>query len=618
MIPRFTALFLAFFLASVLQAQPVIVSSPDGRVQLSVTLPDGRPHYAVSFDGKPAILPSALGLVLDGAPRLDSHFTLGPIARTSRDTSWKPLYGERSLVPNRYNAAGMHFHESIPPKRKLAIMFRVYNEGVAFRYSLSPQPSLSRATIASESTEFRLAPAAFAWETERAQTPYRRTAVAGLQQPSERPLLLELPNGLWAAIAEAAVDNYPSMFLSTIRAEPHSLAARLHGPARIAAPFSTPWRVILLGSTPGTLLEHNYLLLNLSPPSSLTETAWIKPGKILREITLSTKGGLEAVDFAARHGIQYIEYDAGWYGHEYEEQSDATRVNIDPRRLRKEPEYQGLDLPRVIAYAKRKNIGVWLYVNRRALERQIDTLLPLFARWGVAGVKYGFVNVHSQDWTRWLYSAIAKAATHRLLLDIHDEFRPTGLSRTWPHLLTQEGIRGNEEMPDAHHSTVLPFTRMLAGAADYTYCWFDQRLKNTWAHQLAMTVVVYSPLQFLYWYDRPSQFTGTTPGMDFLARVPTTWDDTRVLSGAPGQHAVIARRKAGTWYLAAITNNDGRTLSIPLTVLKPNTTYEATLYTDGDGPRDVRKATRRLNNTQTLDLNLQPRGGAVIELRPVP
>ncbi len=608
MTPRFALLFLT----TILQAEDVTLHSPDGRIQLTASINEGKPHYAVGFDGKEAIRPSALGLVLEGAPRLDSHFTLGRVTRAQQSATWKPVHGERSVIPDRFQSAEIEFIETIPPKRKLSITFRAYNEGIAFRYG-----SQTPFVIGGESTEFRLAPGVYGWETERAQTPYSRTLISELKQPTERPLLLELPNGLWAAIAEAAVEDYPSMFLANLRAERHSLGAYLRGTAHVSAPFASPWRVILIGDRPGALLEHNYLLLNLSPPTRVADTSWIKPGKILREVTLSTRGGMEAVDFAAKHGIQFIEYDAGWYGHEYEEQSDATRVSVDPRRLRQEPEYQGLDLQRVLAYAKQKGIGVWLYVNRRALERQLDDILPLFARWGVAGVKYGFVNVHTQDWTRWLYNAIAKAAEHRLMLDIHDEFRPTGLSRSYPHLLTQEGIRGNEEMPDAHHSTVLPFTRMLAGAADYTYCWFDQRLKNTWGHQLAMTVVIYSPLQFIYWYDRPPMFTETTPGMEFLARVPTTWDDTKVLDGRPGEFAAIARRKGDAWFLGVITNNEARKVRIACNMLQPGLTYEATLYTDGDGPRDVRASKQRVSANQTLELALQARGGAAIELRPL-
>ena len=607
----------AFLFAALLAAEPVVVSSPDGRVKLSVGVDDGKAVYSVSFEGKTVLRPSALGLVLEGAARLDSHFAMGTVARTAGNATWRPVYGERAVIPDRFQAADVEFVETIAPKRRLHVLFRVSDEGVAFRYAVPVQAGMTSLVVGSESTEFRLDKGAQGWETERAQTPYRRTLISEMKQASERPFLLELPNGLWAAIAEAGVGNYPSMFVAPLRGEPHSLGPRLQGAARVSVPFSSPWRVLLVGSRAGDLVEHNYLLRNLSPASRLKDTSWIKPGKVMREVTLSTRGGMEAVDFAAAHGIQYIEYDAGWYGHEYEEQSDATRVNVDPRRLRKEPEYQGLDLARVISYAKEKGVGVWLYVNRRALERQIDTLLPLFAQWGVAGVKYGFVNVHTQDWTQWLYGAIEKAGRYKLMLDIHDEFRPTGMSRTYPHLLTQEGIRGNEEMPDAEHSTVLPFTRMLAGAADYTFCWFDPRLKNTWGHQLAMMLVIYSPLQFVYWYDRPVQFSSETPGMEFVARVPTVWDDSRVLDGRPGEYAVVARRKGETWFVGVITNNRARAVPVRLSMLEEGKPFEATLYMDGDGSRDVRKSTRRVKRDDVIELALQARGGAAMEIRPV-
>jgi alpha-glucosidase len=406
------------------------------------------------------------------------------------------------------------------------------------------------------------------------------------------------------------------MFVANLRAEPHSLGARLMGPVEGQTPFACPWRVLLLGDRPGDLLEHNYLLQNLSPASRVTSADWIRPGKVLREVTLSTRGGREAVDFAVRHGIQYIEFDAGWYGHEYEEASDAKRVNVDPRRLRPEPEYQGLDLPAVIGYAKSKGIGVWLYVNRRAMERQLDELLPLFSTWGVAGVKYGFVNVHTQAWTRWLYSAIAKAADHRLMLDIHDEFRPTGMSRTYPNLLTREGIRGNEEFPDATQGTILPFTRMLAGAGDHTFCWLDPRLKNTWGYQLAHAVVIYSPLQFLYWYDRPAAFTTESPGMEWFKNLPTVWDDTRVLGGLPGEFVAIARRHGERWFVGVVTNNEGSEVQLPLEMLEAGRRYVADVYLDGDGPRDIRREQRRFTRGDVLDVTLQPRGGAALVLAP--
>jgi alpha-glucosidase len=599
-------------------AQPLTVSSPAGKVALTVDVAAGRVTYAVTFGGREVIRPSAMGLGLEGAARLDSDLRVARVVRSETRDSWTPPYGERRDIPDRFNALTVELREAIAPGRTLVIEFRAYDEGAAFRYVVPAQAGLRSFVIGDESTEFRLSAGTFGWETPRAQTAYARVAIDQMAQASERPFLLELPGGLWAAIAEAGVESSSSMFVARLPSEHQSLGARLMGPVAAETPYASPWRVILAGDTPGELLEHNYLLQNLSPASRLKTTDWIRPGKVLREVTLSTRGGKEAVDFAVRCGLQYIEYDAGWYGHEYEEASDASRVSVDPRRLRPEPEYQGLDLPAVIDYARSKGIGVWLYINRRAMERQLDEVLPLFSRWGVVGVKYGFVNVHTQAWTRWLYSAVAKAAEHRLMLDIHDEFRPTGMSRTYPNLLTQEGIRGNEEFPDATQGTILPFTRMLAGAADHTFCWLDPRLKNTWGYQLAHAVVIYSPLQFLYWYDRPAAFTGDSPGMEWFRDLPTVWDDTKVLGGRPGEYVAIARRRGDQWFVGAITNNDGREIRLPLAMLTSGHRYVADLFVDGDGPRDVRHEHRNVAQGDTIVLTLQPRGGAAIRLTPEP
>ncbi len=592
------------------------VVSPSGQLAVSVDVSSGRPTYAVTLGGRTVLRPSGLGLVFEGAPRLDSSMAVVRTARSERRSAWRPPYGERREFPDRFNALTVEVRETIPPRRSLILEFRAYDEGVAFRYRVPAQAAPGGFVIGDEATEFRFPEWTFGWETPRAQTAYQRVPIAQMAQASERPFLAELPDGIWAAIAEAGVEHSSSMFVAPLAGDRHALRARLMGPVTARAPYSSPWRVVFVGETPGELLEHNYLLQNLSPPSRVVSTEWIRPGKVLREVTLSTRGGREAVDFAVRHGLQYIEYDAGWYGHEYEETSDARRVSIDPRRLRPEPEYQGLDLPSVITYAKSKGIGVWLYINRRAMERQLDEVLPLYSRWGIVGVKYGFVNVHTQPWTEWLYGAIAKAARHRLMLDIHDEFRPTGMSRTYPNLLTQEGIRGNEEFPDATQGTILPFTRMLAGAGDHTFCWLDPRLKNTWGYQLAHAVVLYSPLQFLYWYDRPASFEGVSPGLEWFSRLPTVWDDTKVLSGRPGDHVAIARRRGDQWFIGVITNNEGREVRIPLDRLGAGTRYVADVYADGNGPRDIIRTQRRIAPGESLSFVLPPRGGVAVVLTP--
>lgn len=595
-------------------AEPLALLSPDGNVRLTFEVREGKPVYSATFGGREVIAPSGLGLVPEGSARLDSKMSVMRSTTSEHSSTWRPVYGERSDIPDKYRALTVVLRETIPPARELTLEFRAYDEGVALRYVVP-----TALTIGEELTEFRVPAGTFAWETPRAQELYKRVAVPAMTRATERPLLLELPGGLWAAVAEAGVEDYSSMFLASLGPKASGVVSKLTGTVRRTGPFASPWRVVLIGSRPGALLEHNYLLLNLSPASRVADSSFVKPGKVLREVTLSTRGGREAVDFAVKNGIQHIEYDAGWYGHEYEEQSDARAVSIDPQRLRKEPEYQGLDLRNVIDYGRSKGIGVFLYVNRRAMERQLDEILPLYKSWGVSGVKYGFVNVHAQGWTTWLYDAVAKAAKHGLMLDIHDEFRPTGMSRTWPNLMTQEGILGNEGFPDAIHSTILPFTRMLAGAGDYTFCWLSPRLKNTWGHQLAMTVVIYSPLQFVYWYDRPVELdaAGASPGMEWFRRVPTVWDETRVVDGRPGEFAAVARRKASEWFLGVVTNESAREAKIPLEMLDSGAEYSATIYADGTGPKDVRKSVKTIRRGDVLTLSLPERGGAAVVLSKV-
>ncbi|MBM3892327.1 MAG: alpha-glucosidase, partial [Verrucomicrobia bacterium] len=287
----------------------------------------------------------------------------------------------------------------------------------------------------------------------------------------------------------------------------------------------------MVADSPGRLLENNDLVLNLNDPCAIADTSWIKPGKVIREVTLTTIGGKACVDFAARRGLQYVEFDAGWYGHEYDDASDARAVNVDPKRS-KGP----LDLHEVIRYANEHGIGIILYVNRRALERQLDDILPLYRKWGVKGVKYGFVNVGSQQWTSWLHEAIRKAAQHQLMVDVHDEYRPTGYSRTYPNLMTVEGISGDETKPVNSQTLTVLFARFLAGPADNTICYYDKRVDDnaTHAYQLAKAVCLFSPWQFLYWYDRPAGSPqkvggaggaetgiGNEPELEFYDHVPT-------------------------------------------------------------------------------------------------
>jgi alpha-glucosidase len=377
------------------------------------------------------------------------------------------------------------------------------------------------------------------------------------------------------------------------------------------------------------LLEHNYLILNLNEPCAIEDTSWIKPGKVIREVTLTTAGGMACVDFAAEHNLQYVEFDAGWYGHEYSDKSDARTISVDPKRS-KGP----LDLHAVIEYARQRDIGIILYVNRRALERQLNEILPLYERWGIKGVKYGFVQVGSQKWTAWLHEAVRKAAEHHLMVDIHDEYRPSGYSRTYPNLMTQEGVAGDETRPSNSLTLTILFTRMLAGAADNTICYYDRRVDENASHayQLAKSVCLYSPWQFLYWYDRPDRsprktsgaggsrnVIGDEPELEFFDHVPTVWDDTKVICGEIGEYAVIARRSGESWFIGCMNGEAPRTLDVPLDFLDPDRTYVAHIYSDNLAVRTrthVKISRWMVNSATILKVDLAARGGQAIRICP--
>lgn len=591
------AMATAFSAASSAQPREELVVSPDELVQVKVRVDGERISYSAILGGKPAVLESTLGL--EGWPP-------GKFKSASQRTSlgtWKPLYGERAVIPDNYRELTLSFE-------RLTVFVRVYEEGFAFRYRLEGRGGFE---FAREATTFRFPEGSFAWQEHGTEGEYERVLVKNVKPDCERPLTVQLGGGNWAALAEAGQVDYPRMLLGPEGTG--GLTPNLDSPVKGALPFETPWRVFVLGRAPGDLMERNYLLLNLNPPP-VGDYRWVKPGKVIREVTLSTKGGKAAVDFAVKRGINYIEYDAGWYGHEYEDASDATQVSPDPKRIASIPDHGGLDLEEVIRYAKSKNIGVLLYVNRRALERQRDVIFPLFRKWGVAGVKFGFVQVAGQQWPRWLVESVKKAAEHKLAVDIHDSFRPSGWQRTHPNLLTVEGVRGNEHMPTATHNATLPFTRAVAGPYDYTICWTTPRLKTTRGHQMAMSVVVYSPLQFLFWYDRPDQVSDA-PELEFFNHLPVTWDESRALAGSIGEYAVVARRSGQSWYLGAIANERARTVELRMGMLAPGAPYTLKTWCDGDARTSVVIRESEIKGGEPLTLSLAPSGGcaAVIEPR---
>jgi len=576
--------------------------------------------YTIDYKSKPVINESVLDIQLDNnlseramALKVDRHvkwcenLRITGISYTSKDTSWIPVYGERNVIAEKYQAVTIALVKDDNPIYKIHVEIRVYNEGAAIRYFFPENEKGTYYRIINENTVFNFPEGTKAWHASWAQAPYKLLPLNNWPDESERPLTLQLENGLFVCLAEAQMVDYARTKFKLNNKKPNSIVTSMYTPADLISPFGTPWRVVMVAEKPGDLIEHNNIILNLNAVSKIEDVSWIKPGKIMRVMTQTTKDAYENIDFAAKHNLQYILFDWKWYGPAFSFNSDATKVAI--------PDF---DLPAIIKYGNEKRVGVWLYCNMQGLYSQSDSLFRVYHEWGVKGVKFGFVQAGSHRWTTWVEEMIKKAAENKIMVNIHDDWRPTGEQRTWPNLMTAEGIRGNEEMPDATHNTVLPFTRYIAGAADYTICYYDKRIKTTHAHQLALAAIYYSPIQTLFWYDKPAA-CNKEPELEFWDKIPTTWDETKMLDGKPGEFITTARRKRDEWFVGMITNNDARVLQLRFDFLPADKKYVANIYSDNDTVQTSTKVKveQKIITTATiLDIRLKASGGLAVWIRP--
>ncbi len=603
-------------------AQEFAVVSPDSLQKAVVTLnkEDGRMNisWSASYAGKTTVLPSAMDLTLDNhiwenalAKKADKtekwfdNLEYVSCEKTSRDTLWHNPYGERSTVKDAYNGIILHFNKKDASKYRLDIEVRAYNEGIAFRYHLPMHPDAIYHRILSENTEFTFPEGTKAWYTQWAQAPYHELPLEDWPDECERPLTLKLSDDLYVALGEAAQIDFPRGKFAL--KEKNVIVTALNDNATdIVTPYSLPWRVVMAAPSLGGLMENNDIYLNLNEASEIADESWIKPGKIMRETTLTTENSLACIDFCEKHNMDYILYDWKWYGPSFDFNSDASEV-VAP-----------IDMKKVVEYGRERGVGVWVYVNQHAIQKQAEEIFPIYKEWGLAGVKFGFVQFTSQHWADWVHRMVRLAADNNLMVNIHDEYRPTGYSRTYPNLLTQEGIRGNEEFPSATHNTILPFTRMLSGAGDYTVCYFDPRIKNTHAHQLTFPVMFFSPLQTLYWYDTPQRIK-EVPELEFFDNIPTVWDDTKVIDDSIGEHVVIARRSGEEWFAGAIASDEACALDVPTSFLEKDRKYVLRVYTDDDTvdtPTKVSCERYIIKGGQTLKFALKARGGAAMHFLP--
>jgi alpha-glucosidase len=599
----------------------VTATSLDGTTSITMSLTGGALQWSARRNGATVVAGSAMGLRLSDGTTLGTDAVLTNYQHWHADSTWNPVYGRSATVLDTYQEMRWNLRDN-RTSINFGVQIRAYATGVAFRYVLLDPGT---AAIAGELTTF-VFPDGTLLYSARDEDEYNPVAPGSIPLTgtsstdtgplTDLPLTATYSGGLIACVCESARINYPRLMLTSVSGQPNTLAAYLmrhtargsgtvQTTSTVRTPFATPWRAVVIGSTHAELVDNAELVLNLAPAGTLADTSWIKPGKVFR-CSLTTAAGLAGADFAAARGLQYIEYDSGWYGPEHTS-TDATQP------------ISAIDLPTVISHATDKGIGVILYVNPMALSSP-DSLFALYQRWGVAGVKLGFINDGTQTMTNQIIAWVRTAAQHKLLIDTHDDVRPFGYERTYPNWISLEGVRGNEHFPTATHNVTLPFTRNIGGPMDYTICYGQSRDRTTNAHQMAMAAVYYQPLEFLYWYDTPSKYSTPSnwPGLPWFDAIPTAWDQSRTLAGSIGEYVAVARRSDTTWYLGAMTNETARTLSIPLSFLGSGT-YTATIYADGtpgSSPYQtpVVVSTQTVTASTTLSVAMAPAGGQAVVL----
>ncbi len=634
---RKSLLLVMFSLLGMMSYAQQVLQSPDGKYNFVFEQKNNKLTYRLDYAGKQVVEEGELGVNIDnhlvesamGIP-VDTNlvWTAGMevinVERKNEDNTWTPVYGEYAQIRDHYNEMTIHLmkggnHDNSGngyDKRQqylFDIIVRAYDEGVAIRYHFPEATNGLFMHIIDDLTSFRFAPGAeayhFAWAQAQSTKVKLLQTEKAWKDEAERPLTMRLANGLYAAIGEAALVDFVRGKLK-LKAD-NELQMSMFQTVDIITAYDMPWRYIMVGEKAIDLINNKQMVLNLNAPNQITDAKeWIRPGKAFRVCRLDMKTALEAVDFCVDRGLQYIELDAGWYGPEMKMSSSALKV----------AENRDLDMPKLCQYAKSKGIGVWVYVNQRALSQELDKILPLYEKWGISGIKFGFVQIGSQEWTTWLHNAVKKCADHHIMVDIHDEYRPTGWSRTYPNLMTQEGIGGNEEMPGAEHNTILPFTRFLCGPADYTPCYFNGRVKNTKAHQLAMPVVYYSPVTFLYWYDLPNVYKGEKE-LDFWKHCPTVWDDSKALEGEIGEYIVQARRSGNDWFVGAMNGLQARDITLNTAdFLQKGKKYRVEIYNDDPSLKTrtkVASTEMTVKAGKAINFHLLASGGAALRFVPV-
>ncbi len=648
-------------LAGAAEAETVTTTSPNGRVQLSVETAPAALSYTIALDGKAFIAPSPLGLTLDTADLASRAYTMTGHTGTTVNDTYNIVAGKARTAADHYSQSDMTFQDAKGTVFHLVV--RAYDSGVAFRWVLPAQSGLTAFKVKGEKTRFDFAGDYDCWGSnigrynssfEGEYDPVKASAIRNIHLYMA-PLVCKTGTGdTTFALAEAGKSDYPGAFFTgrgdgglgvelslspridnSVDVHYNQIAADVTMPA---GGFRTPWRVVMIGDHPGDLTAST-LIPMLGAPSKIADTSWIKPGKTAWDwwngwnVPVAHPGpNLDSykayIDFAAAMNLQGIMIDEGWY--------KGTGIEPNPQADPTQP-LPAMEMPALLAYARSKHVAVWLWIQSTHLDAHMDEALALYQQWGIAGIKVDFMNRNDQQMVEWYTKLLSKAADHHLMVDLHGAYPPDGLLRTWPNFITQEGVLGAENNKwstriTATHNVTLPFTRMILGPMDYTPGGFHAITSADFARQVdfthpsvmttrgqavAMYVVYDSPLQMVS--DAPSAYKNAdgswADGAAFIRQVPTTWDETRVLAGDIGQYIVTARRKGDTWYIGAMTNENARTVTVPLDFLG-NGTYGADILEDGADINHLKGTKAPVMKGGTLSLSLAGSGGAVAVISP--
>lgn len=651
---------------------PVTATSPDGRVRVALTIDgDGRPAYEISRGGKAIINPSRLGFLFTDVVKLERRLAVTGQETREVDESWTQPWGEWATIRNRYRELKVHLQETTALARTVTVTFRLYDDGVGFRYEFPEQPNMATTRIADELTEFAFASEGTAWWKpaylwNREEYLYNKTPLSAVSTAAT-PITIKLADGTHVALHEAALVDYSGMAVT--RTEGNTLRANLTpgaGEAKVQkkGAWTTPWRTLIIADDAAGVY-HSHLMLNLNEPNKLGDMSWFKPGKFAGVWWNLIKGEWSwargpkhgatnenvkrYIDFAAANGIPHllvegwnVGWDGDWFGNGWD--MDFTKPTDD------------FDIAMLSDYARKK--GVRLVGHHETggavthYENQLDRSFAFAAKYGMMVVKTGYVTDAAQlervdadgtkyrEWLdgQWMTNHFIRVAEtaykHKIAFDSHEPVKGTGLHRTYPNWVAREGMRGMEynawggKNPPEHEANVV-FTRMLEGPFDFTPGILslkgekDSDILSTIAKQLALYVVIYSPVVMVA--DTPENYAKYPGPMKFIRDVPTDWQDTRVLNGEIGDYVTIARKERGgeNWYVGAVGDEQARNISFKLDFLTPGKRYKAEIYRDGDDA-DYRTEKRHaitiesktVSSADTMALRIAPGGGFAIRLVP--